>query len=250
MSSFEITRRNSVKMAAVSWLAAHVPLRATALEASLDSYALNPLQPWVATEWKMPSGTIDAFTDQKFRFGLMNWSYGRKAGVAVRRAGQYEVIRRVLPDQIQYEWSLDRYFYSAGGTVTCHKSSQEPVLSWGLREVAQQPRSGEGYPTETHGQLSGRIAALASLLVSPASSRYWLDETRPFEYTESGVAVLNDYRLERDRETEKTLPDEWASLLLTGCGSLPRHLLRDERDRPLFFTALGLNYVLEEVENV
>ena len=134
--------------------------------------------------------------------------------------------------------------------MTCRKKNWEPVQSWALNEVAQQPGSGEGYPTERRGQLSGRVAALASLLGSPESSRHWLDEKHPFEYTESGLAVLDDYRLERDRESEKTLPNGWASLLLTGRGSLPRHLLRDETGRPMFFTALGLNYVLEGVENV
>lgn len=253
MTSYKTTRRSylsaSAKLAAAGWLAARFPLQATEMPLPAGSYALNPLRPWVETTWTAPLGEINSSRDQRLRFSLMNWMFGRTDG-AVRSVGRAELIRRVMPDRILYEWSMEHLLYSAGGTMSCRKDPGETAVSWVLRESSPRPGSAARSLTESAGRFSGGVVALVTLLGAPSAAVYWSDQTQPFLLTETGQAVLDSFRLERDSESEKMLPIGWRSLLLTGRGRLPRHLLLDESSLPLFFTAFGLSYVLEEVSNV
>lgn len=238
-----------LKTAAAGWLVSHIPLRSDAAEIQSDCYALNPVSPWVENNWNPPVGVIDDAENCKLNFGVMSWNF-QKQGAVIKRIGSCGILRRSLRRQVDYEWSVSRYFYSARGRFICEPHDGEPVRSWTVRESSEMVGSTRTMSSSGKGAPSGQILAMAALLGSRAASDAWIDRQQSFQYTVTGKEILNGCRLEHDSVAEKSLPAGWQSLLLTGRGCLPSHLLRDAAGRPLFFTAFGLSYVLEGIDDV
>lgn len=254
MTSYKITRRSclsaGVKTAAAGWLFSQFPLQGAAAEIQTDSYALNPLLPWVKNNWNPPVEVPNDTGNCKLNFGVMSWNFKTGQGAVINRIGSCDISRRPLQTQVEYDWSVNRYFYSARGRVVCEPREGEPVRSWTLEESSKISNSTKTMGTQGQGNASDPILAMAVLLGSGAACNFWVNRKQSFDYTADGKTVLGGCRLEHDLEAEVLLPDGWRSFLLTGHGCLPSHLLRDAAGRPLFFTAFGLSYVLEGVDHV